>query len=202
MKNRIFRLILAITSITLIIALGNIFLFASDVGAGDTWIIQEKDLDKGMSAMQLDMRLEDPNKIEHPLRNFSTQGITSNEAVILKGYKSYGRFGSFDTSQGTALGSYTYQFDRPDLARNAGELIKRDLMARGATELIMPKPILNDKISSSIGAFSVKGREGDTIYWYIGVRGNQLSLLMVNGLQNNVVIEQGDKWAKKLLSKQ
>lgn len=94
--------------------------------------------------------------------------------------------------------NFAYEYATTIEAEQAAEILRGDI--KSAPTLLQVNDIRGAKELRGQG-FLLKGDEGDSVYWFVGTRGKNLVLLMVNGMEQVSVSSVFESTIQKLVNK-
>ncbi len=175
-------------------------LYGISVVQADSGILQLEDLPAGAVVLADDFLA--PDKTFHPLSSGQTSSLRSKfsneEQGLLFGYKAVHSFAALAPVQGVVVMNFAYEYATATEAEQAANVLRRDV--EGAATLLQVNDLKGAKGFRGQG-FLLKGDEGDSVYWFVGIRGKNLVLLMVNGMEQASVSSVFESTMQRLLNK-
>lgn len=166
----------------------------------DSGILQLDDLPAGVVVLADEFPA--PGEILHPLSSGQTSSLRSKfsneEQSLLLGYKVVHSFAALAPAQGVVIMNFAYEYATTIEAEQAAEILRGDI--KSAPTLLQVNDIRGAKELRGQG-FLLKGDEGDSVYWFVGTRGKNLVLLMVNGMEQVSVSSVFESTIQKLVNK-
>ncbi|MCB9443792.1 MAG: hypothetical protein H6669_06105 [Ardenticatenaceae bacterium] len=151
--------------------------------------IQKEDLPKD-SRIVSDEQVE-IDDISHPLSLVELpEGATNipEGQESLYGYDSAYSFSAFLPDEAVFIANFTYRYSDQVKAKMAADFMSNDLESSAQNVEVLPLITAKDQESHLQGqAFTLMGDEGDSVYWFIGVEDNVLSIVMANGFNDAAV---------------
>jgi hypothetical protein len=183
----------ALYVIVSIIAIGVlVLLYGLYAVQADSGILQLDDLPAGAVVLANDSPTAD--ETFHPLGSGQTSSLPSK----LFGYKAVHSFAALVPAQGVVVMNFVYEYMTNTEAEQAAEILRSDI--ESAATMLQVNDFKEAKGFRGQG-FLLKGDEGDSIYWFVGVRGKSLVLLMVNGMDQVSVSSVFESTMQKLMAK-
>ncbi len=186
-----------------ILALGlPALLHTVSAGQADPGILRPEDLPADAVVL-----IDDPSassKIEHPLSSGLTSSLrtqfSSEEQSLLLRHKSMRSFAAILPAQGIVVFNFVYQYATATEAEQAAKVLQSDI--NGAATLFQVKDFDFKEAKGLQGrGFLLQGNAGDSVYWFVGSRGQHLVLLMVNGMERSSVSSVFESMIQKLMTK-
>jgi hypothetical protein len=186
-KNKQLHVLLGICLI--VIAIGGV-LYSNIVFADLSMrSIQKEDLPTASKIIS-DEQVE-KDDISHPLAlEKSPDGILNapEGRESLYDYESAYSFSAFLPDEAVFVANFTYRYRDHSGATKAANLMSSDLESSAKNIEVLPLITAKDNGSNlSNQAFTLTGDEGDSVYWFIGVEENTLSIVMANGFNDETV---------------
>lgn len=121
---------------------------------------------------------------------------------ILYKYKAAYSFSAFTPDRSVFIANFTYQYSDNFAADEAAKLMIENVQTWPTYMHELPVNIEQDKADSLYGqAFALAGSEGDSVFWFIGVQDNTMSLVIVNGFDNRSVNDVFNSVVQNLLTR-
>lgn len=191
--NRNRRILLTKIGFIIILAISGLFLFSSLTTAQDIkqLAIEVSDLPEG--TVLLSEGYLDFDDSSHPL---STSRSVPKSSAQSYEYKSVYSFVAIAPVHGVMVTNYLYEYSDASGAEKA----LNGLIDEGG--FVSVREYTSEKEGGLRGqAFNLTGNEGDSVYWFLGVRDNILIMLMTNGMNANSTQEILDSTIDRLLQK-
>ena len=150
--------------------------------------IQMRDLPANTLALDMGY-LNDFQEVSHPLHQddapnspFRVQGGSKT----LYGYSDIYEFTAFIPDKQVFIANWLYTYDSVDQAKQAAELIIHEISKANSASIQKFDTVAKDMKGQTL---QVQNSEGNTVYWFIGVDNNILSLAMADGLDDKNTAE-------------
>lgn len=124
--------------------------------------------------------------VTQPLNKTNGIGLAGQASELLSQYEEAYKAGAvvaIDSKYGAYVGSYVYRYPDSSQAEAAAKALIDSVLQTHQGELLPGESRAIDGGVHGRAAMFV-GSEGDAIYWFAGVKGRALILLMVNGMDS------------------
>jgi len=173
-----------------LVILGGLVLL-SNVAFADlsTRSIGVEDLPEGAKVLT-DERVE-MDDTSHPISLVETPSgdldVPENRKTLYE-YKAAYSFSAFAQNESVFIANFTYQYSSQLTAYEAAKLMIEDIQNSPTYVHELPIDVGQDKAVNLYGqAFALASDEGDSVYWFIGVKDDTMSLVVVNGFDESTV---------------